>query len=224
MPFGQIDNPLGAFGYQTTAAQGQRQPTLHQQEIRVFRNVSPTPIVYGQWVTLLVDSTAPYGSSAGGTSGISGTTVDDCIYVTTIGGQRGVIGVALGAASSASTNATSAIVPRFNGPSSQYVAVVTKGPFYGALATSAAHAPGDIIVNSQTTVSGSVNFPQGGLGAAPTSANFGPLTTGAVTQRWTCGFFISTGTTVNSTLYGSSKTQRANVWVQPAAVVVVGTT
>lgn len=229
MPQPQIDNPRGAFGYTTAFGPGPATQPYHEPEVRVFRNVSPNPIAYGQIVTLYVNSSVPYGSTAGGTSGIDGTTADDCAYVTTIGGQRGIVGIALTAATSYSTvgaSPSSKLTPAANAPASQYFQVVTRGPFYGMICSSAAAmVPGDIIVNTNSTVSASVNFPSGGVGGSPTSANFGPITTGLVAQRGVVGWFITTGTTIGSTAtWGTSKTLRANVWVEPSNIVQIGTT
>lgn len=207
----QLENPKGAFGYPTTGTQVRGQSQYHSPEIHVFRNASTARgIPFGAAVVLAGSTADAWGSTAAGV--LTATTVDDSVFISTVIGHPGVIGIALTTAAARSTGTTFGVGPA---PSSEYCQVMTKGTFYGGVVSSGAtgNAPGRHVINSNdTAVEGGTMH--GGVMTLFDAAN---ATTAAGINGLVglVGFTLTSGTT-GTTGYLTTVLNRATIWVNPS--------
>lgn len=196
MPYTQLDNPQGAFGYQNTESTGS-QPLGPSQnypgETRVLRNASTVlPIQPGMPVVLST------GSSRGDLVQV-GATADDVKFV----------GIAITSAGLNTTATTVAGTTGLGNPGTDWCEVLTHGVFHGALLSSAAVADDALSVSASTGTTASGTTGPGSLGVA--------ATTGTAGHFGVAGIALTSGTT-GTTGWLTTAGPRGVVFVRPSIV------
>lgn len=174
-PYTQLDNPQGAFGYQSAESTGS-QPLGPSQnfpgEERVLRNAS---------TVLTIQPGMPVVYSTGSSRA-------DLVQVGATANDPKIAGIAITSAGLNTTATTVAGTTGLGDAGTDYCRVLTEGVFHGALLSSASVA-GDavgVVASTGTTASGTTG--PGSLGTLPT-------TVGTAGYFGVAGIALSSGTT-----------------------------